>query len=81
MTETLLEVETAFFERERKRFLKSHKNEFLLIHGEELVGSFPDRETAVGEGVAKFGKGPFLVRRPDEDEPVFHAPAYSLGMV
>ena len=81
MSETLLELETAFFDRERKRLLKSHKGQFLLIYGEELVGSFPDRDSAVTEGVTKFGEGPFLVRRPDEDEPVFHAPAYSLGMV
>ncbi len=77
----LLEQETAFFEREKQKLLRQYKNRFLLIKGEKVIKDFADRPTAVDAGVEKFGAGPFLVRQPGEEEPVFDAPAYTLGMV
>ena len=77
----LLAAETAFFEENDERFQREYPGRYLLIHGEEVIGDFPDREEAITEGVRQFNAGPFLVRKPGEAEIQFTAPAYSLGLL
>jgi hypothetical protein len=36
---------------------------WVLIHGGELVGTYDSFETAAAEAVAKFGRGPYLIRQ------------------
>jgi hypothetical protein len=37
--------------------------QFVLIHGEDLVGVFETEAEAFGEGARQFGRGPFLIRQ------------------
>ena len=77
----ILETETEFFELHKKEFLHTYKGKFLLIHDQELIGTYADEEEAVSEGMRQFGIGPFLVRRPEDEETVLSIPAYSLGLM
>ena len=77
----LLVEETEFYDENRERFIHEHTNRHLLIKGRELIGSYPTADQAVGEGVRRFGAGPFLVRLSGEDAPVASIPAHALGLL
>ena len=77
---TVLVEETEFFEQDRDKFLEEHPNQYLLIKGRKLVGSFDTQTQAVDEGIRLFCAGPFLVRKAGEDAPVLLNPALYLGI-
>lgn len=77
----LLATETAYFDEHDREFRRNYGGQYLLIHGDNLVGHYDDEAAAVAEGIRRFGTGPFLVRMPGEAEPVLRAPAYSLGLL
>lgn len=79
--EGLLELESAFYEKNRIELLMKFPNRFLLIYGENVCGDFPTQRHAIAEGVRKFGSKPFLVRRSGDDAPELEAPALTLGIL
>lgn len=66
--EPILEVESRYFELKRDEYAKEYPDKFLLIHGKELIGAYETFSDATDEGVQRFGRGPFLVRKSGEDE-------------
>lgn len=66
----VLEVEVAFYERERDKLAADYPGRYLLIYGDRLVGDFATLGEATTEGVRRFGAGPFLARLAGADEPV-----------
>ena len=74
----VLETELQFYEAHREELLKQYRNLYVLIKGSELIGVFPDAETAHQEGVNKFGMEPFFVRQVLAVDPVNIAPIASL---
>jgi len=76
-----LETELATFERIKHELLKNHKDKFALIHGEDFAGAFDTPDAAYQEGLNKFGKEPFLVKRIAEQEEVYRNQALSLGLM
>ena len=77
----LLAAETAYFDANAEQLLLTYPNRFLLIHGAEVIGDFERHAEAVGEGVRRFGRGPFLVRRTGDQGPELTAPALALGIL
>ncbi len=77
----MLEKELKHFEDIKPELLKSHSGKFALIHGEELVGTFDSADNAYSEGVKRFGKDPFLVKRISETEEVYRNQALQLGLM
>ena len=77
----LLAVETAYYDDHAQELLLSYPNRFLLIHGDELVGAYGSHSEAVAEGVRRYGRGPFLVRRTGDEAIVATAPALTLGLL
>jgi hypothetical protein len=73
-----LENERETYERNRPALLAQHRGSYALIKGEEIVGVFPDAESALREGVGRFGMEPFLVKQILDQEPLATAPAFSL---
>ncbi len=73
-----LERERKYFESHRDELLKNYRNLFVLIKGEEVIGAFPDAESAYQEGVHRFGLEPFLVRQVLETEPIAVSPILSV---
>ena len=60
---TVLDREIARYESIRDDLEKGHKGEWVLIHKELLVGTYPSFESAGAEAVKRFGRGPYLIRR------------------
>ena len=79
--ESLLKAEIAYYDEHLEELLLTYPNRFVLIHGDELIGTFESHAEAVGEGVRRYGRGPFLVRRTGDKQRVFTAPALSLGLL
>ena len=77
---SLLGIELAFYEENKNDFLREHANRHLLIKGQELVGHFSTRDRAVGEGIRRFGREPFLVRLSGTDTMEFTVPLLALGL-
>jgi hypothetical protein len=75
-----LEIEIATYERRREELEKYYPGKFVVIRGGDLVGAFDTFGNAAAEAVARFGRGPYLIRQvgaPPPSVPVswFHQPA------
>jgi len=76
-----LEQELAAFQKMKEELLKSHSGKFALIKGELFVGAFDNASNAYEEGIKRFGKEPFLVKRISEREEVYRNQALFLGLI
>jgi hypothetical protein len=56
--------------RDRLDELLRHKGQYVVIKGQEIVGYFRDRRSAVDAAIAAYGPGPFLIKKVVEKEPV-----------
>ena len=63
MSRDLLAAETAFYDRHRVEFETGHLLEWVVIHGEEVVGFYEDFQVAAQTAVERFGRGPYLIRQ------------------
>ena len=67
-----LEVETQFYEDHKSEWLGSHRDEFVVVKGNHVLGFYTDFHQAYYAGVEKYGlKTDFLVKRVVLHEPVF----------
>lgn len=58
-----LDMELAAFEKMRTD-LEAHKmGRWVLIHNGALIGDFDSFDDAAKDAVAKFGRGPYLIRQ------------------
>ena len=60
------EIET--YEEHRDTFLATAEGRFVLIKGDEVVGTFECEKDAIEEGYRRFGNVPFLVRKIERIE-------------
>jgi hypothetical protein len=68
-----LEVEIAAYEARRAELEEHHKGKFVVFHNEELTGVYDTFETAAREAVARYGRGPYLIRQVGMPPPVLPA--------
>ena len=59
----VLESELAALENNRQHLEREHPGKFVLIHGDEVVGTYDDFGKAADEGLRRFGREPFLIRQ------------------
>lgn len=64
-----LKTELDYFLKHKGEWLRLHPNQYALIKGEKLVGTFTTLEEAYNAGVGKFGTEPFLVKQILSSEP------------
>ncbi|HUY58273.1 MAG TPA: hypothetical protein VMV16_01060 [Solirubrobacteraceae bacterium] len=76
-----LEPENNYFDTHRAELLKQHRNEFVLIHGDDVIGAYATFDAAYTAGVQALGIEPFLVRQVLDREPPAQFPALMLGML
>lgn len=76
-----LEKELARFEELKTDLIANHNGKFALIQGEQFIGAFDSAENAYTEGVKRFGRTEFLVRKISEREPVYTNQALCLGLI
>lgn len=58
-----LKKEIAAYENMRSDLEIDHFGEWVLVHDEELVGTYESFEAAAIEAVPRFGRGPYLIRQ------------------
>ncbi len=58
-----LDKETETFEKNKEELLKSDKGKFVLIKGNDIIGSYDTELDAVNSGYEKFGEEEFLVKK------------------
>lgn len=76
-----LDTELATFAKMRDELVASHKGKFALIHREDFLGSFDNAENAYRDGLARFGRDPFLVKLIGEQEETYQNFALSSGLM
>ena len=59
---TSLTKEIAAFERMRETLEAEHFGEWVVVHSENLVGTFSTFELAADEATPRVGEGPYLIR-------------------
>jgi len=69
---TRLSVETQIYETHKTEWLQSHRDKFVVIKNDEVLGFFSEFHEAYYSGVEKYGVDTdFLVKRVIPREPVF----------
>ena len=58
-----MKLEIAAYEREKPELEKSHMGKWVLFYDEKLIGVYDTLEIAAEEAVARFGRGPYLIRQ------------------
>jgi hypothetical protein len=76
-----LEKELALYEKMKPELLKNHEGKFVLIRGDEFFGAYDSAENAYAEGVKRFGRDMFLVKKVSEREQVYRNQALTLGLM
>jgi|HubBroStandDraft_5_1064220.scaffolds.fasta_scaffold62624_2 hypothetical protein len=67
-----LSEELSWYESNKRAWLESHSDKFVLIGGKTTVGFFDSYEKAFEAGLGAFGIGTdFLIKQVVEHEPVF----------
>ena len=64
----MLEAELKVFSEHKDEWLSIYRNQFALIKGEELLGTFTTHDEAYAEGIRRIGNQPFLIKQIVEIE-------------
>jgi len=64
----MLETELNTYERHKHELLDESKGKFVLIHSDEIGGTYESQKDAISEGYRRFGNVPFLVKQVVEIE-------------
>ena len=64
-----LQKELDQFNQQKIDWLKIHGEQFVLVKGSTLIGTYTTLAEAYNAGVAKFGTDPFLVKQLLKEEP------------
>ena len=59
----VLDKEIAAYENMRDFLEREHLQKWVVIHGEELSGTYDDFQEAAADATRRFGRGPFLLRQ------------------
>jgi hypothetical protein len=63
-----LKTELETYEKHKNELLGTARGKFVLIHDEEIVGTYESQMDATAEGYRRFGNVPFLVKQIMEIE-------------
>ena len=61
-----LSEEIAAYERMRNELETDYLGLWVVVHDEELIGTYESFQTAAETAVERFGRGPYLIRRVGE---------------
>ncbi|TMA57641.1 MAG: hypothetical protein E6J80_06085 [Deltaproteobacteria bacterium] len=76
-----LDEELRTFAAHKAELLAQHRGEVALVKGVEVIGTFPDEESAYEEGLKRFGNVPFLVQPITEENSIETLPALTEGLL
>ncbi len=69
-----IEIEIAAYERNRDSLERDHFGKWVVFHDEKFIGAFDDFEEAAQTAVARFGRGPYLIKQVGEPPRVVRVP-------
>ncbi len=78
---SILQTELDFYDKHKQEYLNLYKGQFVLIKGEQLVGTFTTDEEAYKAGIEQFGNQPFLIKQVLEDGTKVSYPALTVGVI
>ena len=81
MSDKPLQIELAYYEANRRRFLEIAPVKYVLIRGEGDFGFFDTAENAYKAGADVFGLEPFLIKQVLPEDEIIDVPAYTLGLI
>ena len=61
-----LSKEIAAYDRMRSYLEMDYFGKWIVMHDEELIGSYESFEAAADQAVRRFGRGPYLIRQVGE---------------
>ena len=64
----MLEKEYQYFLKHKDTLLKEYEGKFIIIIGNEVIGSHPSREKALKEASSKYDMGTFLIQKVSRGE-------------
>ena len=64
----MLEKEYQYFLKHKDALIKAHEGKFIVIIGNEVVGSYSSREEALKEASSKHEIGTFLIQKVSRGE-------------
>lgn len=67
MAEKAWEKDLAYFQSQKEYLSKHYACKMALIHGQKLIGTFPDLSDAFKEGLQRFGGKPFSLMHIPEN--------------
>eukprot|EP01026_Neomeris_dumetosa_P006373 TRINITY_DN120242_c0_g1_i1.p2 TRINITY_DN120242_c0_g1~~TRINITY_DN120242_c0_g1_i1.p2 ORF type:complete len:100 (-),score=5.29 TRINITY_DN120242_c0_g1_i1:156-455(-) len=76
-----LRQELSFFESIRNQLVAHNLNQFAVIKGDKLFGTYSDFDSAFKAGVEEFGSDSFLVRKVVEKDLAQSNPALAIGLM
>lgn len=69
---SMFTAERAVFEKNRKKWVRTHPGEFVVIQDNEVAGFFKDYSEALKAGLKQFGvKRQFFIQQVWINEPVY----------
>jgi hypothetical protein len=71
----MFEKEMRYFESHRGELIGKFDGQFVLINEEQIAGGFTKLKDAYNEGVARYGRGLFMIRRVVSEDPITFIPA------
>ncbi len=76
-----LEKELKFYKSQYKELISHYENQFVLIAGDKLLGSFTTELEAYEAGLEKLGNQAFLIKQVVKGDDIERAPALVLGLL
>jgi hypothetical protein len=76
-----LQKELKFYKSQYKKLVSRYENQFVLVIGDELLGSFTTESEAYEAGLEKLGNQPFLIKQVVKGNDIERAPALVLGLL
>ncbi len=70
---TILQKEIETFDKIKDVLFEHHLGKFVVIYGDDFIGSFDTFDAAAKEAIKKFGKGPYLIRKVGSKPPTLPA--------
>lgn len=64
----LLDEEVKTYENAKPMLLAAHENEWVVIKGGEMLGTYPTLSEAYGKGLERWGYVPMLIKQIEREE-------------
>lgn len=68
-----LETEIRAYENRKAELERTYSGKFVVFKGDDLVGAWDTLDAAAQQAVARFGRGPYLIRQVGAPRPTLPA--------